>query len=237
MRLKTTRPLAALRQGKIDWYRITKNQAEDTADVYIYDEIGYFGTSAQDFVRELSQTEASTLNIHINSPGGDAFDGIAIYNAIKKRKGTCNTFVDGLAASAASFIAMAGDTVTIARNAEMMIHDAWGMVIGNAEDMRKAVDMLDKLSNNIADIYAQKTGGSVEFWRSKMQEETWYTGVEALTAGLADKIGDSSTEDVTNGWDLSIFNYAGRAYAPSPSKDEFKLDDNALRNVLKEMFR
>ncbi len=214
MRLKTARPVARLRQGRTDWYRIV-NKAGDVAEVYIYDEIGYWGVTAKDFVDELRQVTADRIELHINSPGGDAFDGIAIYQALKDHTAEVTATVDSLAASAASFIAMAGDRVVMTRNATMMIHDAFGLAAGNAADMRDMADRLDKISDNVADIYAQHAGGSVTSWRDAMRAETWYTADEAVTAGLADEV-KGKGKDPDNSWDLSIYNYPGRQAAPPP---------------------
>jgi len=227
-RFRTTRPLARLRRGDTSWYRI-ENHA-DSADVYLYDEIGYWGVSAKDFVDEISAIGHPHLTLHINSPGGEVFDGVAIYNAIKSHPANVTVKVDGLAASAASFIAMAGDTVEVAKNATMMIHDGLGMCIGNAADMRVLADLLDKTSDNIASIYAERAGGAVETWREAMRAETWYTASEAVEAKLADRItgqaepepdeGDNDEDapesETENCWDLSVFRYAGRNQAPNP---------------------
>lgn len=173
------------------WYRIENFiDRPDTAAIYIYEEIGYWGVEAADFVRDLQSVAGLNLEVHINSPGGDVFDGLAIFNALKQHaeRAQVTVRIDGLAASAASFIAQAGDIVKISRNAQMMIHDASGMCWGNATDMQTMADLLNKCSDNIADIYAVKAGGTVEAWRAAMKAETWYTGLEAVAAGLADEI-------------------------------------------------
>lgn len=175
-------------QAKVGhWYEI-KNIAADVAEVAIYDEIGFWGVTASDFVRDIQGVTAKSLTLHINSPGGDVFDGIAILNALRQHPATVNVVVDGLAASAASFIAMAGDTVAMAPNAMLMIHEASGLVIGNAQDMRELADLLDKTSSNIASVYAQRAGGDPETWRTAMRAETWYSDQEAVDAHLADQI-------------------------------------------------
>ncbi len=180
------------------WYSI-KNVSETDAEVCIYDEIGYFGVSANDFIRDLSAIKASTISLRINSPGGDVFDGVAIYNAIRRHKATVTAYVDGIAASAASFIAMAADRVVMSPHSQMMIHEASGLVIGNADDMRQMADILDKSSDNIASIYAQKAGGSVEEWRARMRDETWMSDREAVDLGLADAIdGEEPTKKPTS---------------------------------------
>lgn len=195
-----------------DWFRI-ENKADGPAQVFIYDEVGGFGVSANDFLAEVRRVDGD-LALHLNSPGGDVFDGFAIYQALKARTGSTTVVVDGLAASIASVIAMGADRVVMAPKAQMMIHDGWSMAVGNAADMRKLADLLDKTSNNIASVYADKAGGSVEFWRERMQEETWYSADEALEAGLVDEVeGKPARRD---DFDLSMFNHAGRGTAPAP---------------------
>ncbi|GAA1749468.1 head maturation protease, ClpP-related [Nonomuraea bangladeshensis] len=214
-RVKTARPIAKLREGRTDWYRI-ENSAEGAATVHVYDEIGYFGVTAQDFVRDLQGISADRIELHLNSPGGDVFDGIAIMNALRQHKAQVTVTVDGLAASIASVIAMAGDRVVMARNSQMMIHEASGLSIGNASDMRQMADLLDKVSGNIASVYAERAGGDVEEWRTRMRAETWYSADEAVEAGLADEVHAAPDKSADNTWDLSIYNFAGRAQAPDP---------------------
>ena len=140
--------------------------AGESADIRIYDEIGssFWGDSlsAKDLAASIDDLDVDTLNVYINSPGGDAWDGIAIMNALRRHRATVNVTVDALAASAASVIAMAGDRVTMNRGAELMIHDASGMAWGNAGLMRDTADVLDKLSDSYADAYAARAGGSRE---------------------------------------------------------------------------
>lgn len=213
------RPAAQVRPDKATWYRI-ENHASATS-VYIYDEIGMWGVTAGDFIAALADIDGS-FDLHINSPGGDVFDGVAIYNAILAHPGDVTVYIDALAASAASFIAMAGTSVLIAKTGQMMIHDASGLVWGNAADMQAMASLLDKASDNIASIYADKSGVPAEQWRDAMRAETWYSADEAVTAGLADEVfapvkgrKDAGT---SNTWDLSVFNYAGREHAPAPAR-------------------
>jgi ATP-dependent protease ClpP protease subunit len=210
-----------------DWFRIENHDTSgDTTHVYIYDEIGYWGTEASDFIQQFKDITTPKITVHINSPGGRIFDGIAIYNAMKQHPSAVTTQVDALAASAASFIAQAGDTRVMTKNATMMIHDGAGIVMGNSQDMRDMADLLDKMSNNIASIYAEAAGGSATDWRALMVEETWYDAQEALDSGLADSIlptEDKKAEEATNRWDLSIFAHAGRENAPSPREIREKI--------------
>jgi len=219
-RPKTARPRAQLRQGRTDWYKITNSVGGAPAVLHLYDEIGYWGITASDLVAELSALDVSAIDVHINSPGGEIFDGIAITNALRAHRATVTTYVDSLAASIASVIAMAGDRVVMAPNSQLMIHDGSGLCIGNAAEMREMADLLDRQSDNIAAVYAEKAGGDVADWRALMTAETWYTAEEAVAAGLADEVSPtrnpSSGNSPENSWDLSIFRYASRAEAPAP---------------------
>lgn len=202
--------------GQESWFRI-ENKDTGAASIYIYDEIGFWGVTAQDFAAELDNVDASTMDVHINSPGGEVYDGIAIYNAIKQHKAIVTTRVDGCALSAASFIFQAGDTRIVARNAEIMIHDAMGAVFGNAAEMADMVRNLERISNNIADIYATRSGADTcEVWRERMRAETWYTAREAVAAGLADQMTDDDAVDgPTVAWG-GLFRYRNRQAAPPP---------------------
>lgn len=181
---------------KLDWYRIKNSADGETADLYIYDEImpahmvEWFGggVSAEGLIEQLSEISASTLNVRINSPGGSAFEGIAIYNTLVSHSATINVYVDALAASAASIVAMAGDKITMMVGSQMMIHDAIGVEMGNAAEMRAMADFLDGQSDNIASIYASKAGGDASDWRAIMLAETWMMAQEAVDMKLADEV-------------------------------------------------
>lgn len=185
------------------WYTIS-DKADGPAQVHIYDEIGYVGVSAQQFMSDISGIKGP-MDVHLNTPGGEVFDGIAIYNALKQR-GNVTVYVDSLAASIGSVIACAGNPTIMAKNSQMMIHDGFGMTVGNAADMREMADLLDKTSDNIASIYAEKTGKPASGWRDAMKTETWMSAQEAVDAGLADQIQGS---EINNHFDLSIFKNAG----------------------------
>lgn len=195
-----------------DWYRI-ENKVTGPSEVFIYDEIGGFGVSVGDFLAEVRKVEGP-LNLHLNSPGGDVFDGMAVYSALKRRTEPTTVVVDGLAASIASVIALGADKVVMAPKAKMMIHDGWTAAAGNASDFTKLVALLDDTSNNIASVYNDKAGGGVEFWRDRMRSETWYSADEALAAGLIDEVEGKARK--ADDFDLSMFNYAGREHSPEP---------------------
>lgn len=206
-----------------DWFRIENKGKSDVTKVYIYDEIGFWGTEASDFVHALNEVDSPEIHLHVNSPGGEIFDGLAIYHALVDHESKVTAYVDALAASAASFIIQGADEVVMMRNSQMMIHDGSGMCMGNADDMRQTADTLDRLSDNIADIYSQSAGSNVEYWRSLMREETWFSANEAVTYGLADKVDSKedteAEEDATNKWDLkTLYNHEGRQFAESPTR-------------------
>jgi ATP-dependent protease ClpP protease subunit len=163
----------------------------------IYDAIGgWFGITATDVAEALDDIAPDRdLVVRINSPGGDVFDGTAIYNLLRSRAGQVDVMVDGLAASAASFISMAGDTITMNRGTQMMIHDAIGFTIGNAADHREQVALLDRISDEIAGIYTARAGKTVAEWRERMLATTWYSAAEAVEAGLADETSDDQVEE------------------------------------------
>ncbi len=169
------------------WYSIT-NATDDVAQVRIYDEIGFFGVDAEEFARDLTTITASTIEVAINSPGGSVFQGLAIYNSLRTHSARIITRVDGLAASAASFIAQAGDERIMLESSQMMIHDAMAAVAGNAADMREVADFLDKQSANIAELYASRSGLPVDRYVEMMAAETWMTAAEAVDEGLADSV-------------------------------------------------
>lgn len=215
-----TRPGAHL-EGDRQWYRIQNAHDGGTAaEIDIYDEIGWFGVSASRLVQEIKDLSTSTIRVNINSPGGDMWDGIAIYNALVEHPARVEVKVDALAASAASVIAQAGDHVAMAGASQMMIHDAWGLCAGNASDMEAMAILLNQASDNLAQLYAGTTGQrEPEVWRERMRAETWYNADEAVEAGLADEalpVKQRGTRRPEDSFDLTVFNYAGRGEAPTP---------------------
>jgi ATP-dependent Clp endopeptidase proteolytic subunit ClpP len=172
------------------WYEITA-LANGATEIYIYDEIGYWGVTAKDFARDLKEIKPNgSIDVHINSPGGSVTDGIAIYNLLKNHSATVNVIVDGLAASMASVIAMAGDTITIPENALMMIHNPRGGASGDANGLRKTAEILDKMKAAMTTAYANKTGKDSLEISALMDDETWMTGREALAMGFATQTSD-----------------------------------------------
>lgn len=203
---------------------VTVADDDTTATLRLYDPIdswgGEWGVSAKEFAAALDALPVGVerIVVQINSPGGEVWEGLAITNQLRRHPATVTAVVDGIAASAASFIAVGGaDRVVMGRNAQMMIHDAWGMCMGNAADMRELGDRLDKISDNIASIYAERAGGDVSAWRAAMLRETWYNADEAVAAGLAVDVEDvQPADDARASFDLAAFRHAGRNAAPSP---------------------
>lgn len=201
------------------WYKISNADSSGPTRVNIYDEISWWGISAQEFAEELAGIDGD-LEVHINSPGGLAFDGMTIYNALMSRPGGVTTVVDGLAASAASTIAMAGRPRVMSPGSMMMIHDASGLCIGNEMDMLDTAQLLGKLSGNIASIYAAHSSTPAEQWRETMRGEGWYTAQEAVDAGLADEVAKKASEDAADAaWDADIFARWQPPRKPSASAD------------------
>lgn len=233
-------PAAELPGAKLPWYEI-RSAAPDAADapdvadapgadvatILLFDEIGgSFGVDANSFVEELDAITAPTIHLRINSPGGSVFEALAIQNALRHHPARVVGYVDALAASAASVIAMAADELVMMPGSQLMIHDASAMGDGNAEDMAKLATFLDRQSDNIAGLYQLKGGGDVGDWRALMQDETWMFAQEAVGFGLADRVEQvrkgvpdpAADELLTRSFDLGQFRYAGRAAAPTPQR-------------------
>jgi ATP-dependent protease ClpP protease subunit len=179
---------------------------------------GAYGVSAREFVEVLDGLPADTseIRLHINSPGGEVWEGLAILNALRGHKARVVAVVEGMAASSASFIACGVDELEMAPNSELFIHNAWGLCVGNAGDMKKMAADLTHEDTNIASIYKAKAGGDVADWLTAMAAETYYSADEALAAGLADRVGPRPADAAAqNRWDRTIF--ATRATRPAPA--------------------
>lgn len=178
---------------KKNWYSITASTGRQQAKVAIYDEIGSYGVSSTAFYNELvvATGKSGPVAVHINSPGGNIYDGIAIYNMLKAHPGRVTVRIDGLAASMASIVAMAGDEIVIPENAMIMIHNPSGLAAGGADDMRDYADLLDKWRDSMVAIYAERTKLPESVIVQAMQETTWYNGREAVEMGFADRLAES----------------------------------------------
>jgi ATP-dependent Clp protease, protease subunit len=169
------------------WYTIRARASG--AEVLIYDEIGAYGVSAKGFLAELGALpEGAPIDLRLNSPGGSVFDAVAIYNALSRHAGTVTVWIDGIAASAASYIAMAGDEIIMPENAFLMIHDPSGIVMGTAADMRDMAGALDKMAASMMRGYAAKSGKPEGEIAALMAAETWFDAKDALDLGLATRM-------------------------------------------------
>jgi ATP-dependent protease ClpP protease subunit len=215
------------------WYAMARAEASNTAVVRIFGDIGdsWFGdsVSAAQFAADLEEVgDVQALEVRLNSPGGDMFDGVAIYNTLRNHPAKVTAYVDGLAASAASVIAMGADELVMGTGTQLMIHDAWALSVGNADEMRAQAAVMDQLSDSMADIYADRAGGTPLEWRDAMRAESWYGADEAVQAGLADRIvkRDPKAGDAASDTGIAAalraskiaakYRYQGRAHAPAP---------------------
>lgn len=213
------------------WFSI-QNIDSDSTEILIYDRIGqgWFdedGVGAKQFanaLKEIPQNKAIT--VRINSEGGNVFDGLAIYNQLQQRKEYVTTVVDGLAASIASVIALAGHKLTMPRNAHLMIHDPAGLVMGGSDDMRKMANLLDKTKQSIAGIYHDKTGIPLNRLNQMMTAETWMLGEEAMSEGFADEVSDAIT--VQASFNLSCFRRVPVALGGATSNSKQHKPDNTM---------
>lgn len=227
----------SMSKSRREWFRFVTNKADsdtnkadsDTAEIHLYGDIGstYFGdgVSAELFVSQLDELkDVSQLDVRINSSGGSAWDGLTIANAIMRHPATVTTYIDGLAASAASIVAVAGDKVITSKYAQMMLHNAHAVCAGTALDLREVADGLDQLNASMAIYYADRAGGTVADWANAMAAETWYSADEMLDAGLVTEIDDSTVrEEVEKAAAHAMantaeqFKYQGRTAAPPPA--------------------
>lgn len=215
-----------------------KNKEEGIGELLLYGDISsstWWGdeVTPKQFKKDLDALgDVSTINVFINSDGGDVFAGQTIYSQLKRHKATINVYVDGLAASIASVIAMAGDTVYMPKNAMLMVHNPWTIAMGNAEEFRKLADDMDKIRESIITVYADKSGMENEKIIELMDAETWMTAEEALEYGFADEIEEEKQVAASlngdflllNGqkMDLSRFKNAPKLAFLSPGKPENK---------------
>lgn len=169
----------------------------DVTVVRIYEEIWANGVNAEDFARDLDQITTPRIEVQINSPGGDVFDGVAIYNALRTHPAHVTTRVDGVAASIASVIAQAGDRRVVLSSGQVMVHNAWALTIGDRRDHAEMRDLLEQQDDIIAGIYASRSGRSKAHFRRLMDAETWLAGRSIVDEGLADEVVDPPRQDVS----------------------------------------
>lgn len=184
------------------WNPSIKAAATDDNTITMYDPIGFDwwtgeGVTAKRISAALRSIGDNDVTVKINSPGGDVFEGLAIYNLLREHKGKVTVQVLGLAASAASFIAMAADEIQVARAGFLMIHNSWTMAAGDRNEIREVADFLEQIDGTLADIYSVRTGDKPEAMRKLMDVETWMGGSAAIEAGFADSLlaSDAIQED------------------------------------------
>lgn len=195
-----------------DWYKI-EAQSDAEAEIMIYDVIGWPFIEAKQFIQDLATLKAKTVTIRINSPGGDVFDTMAIFNAIQSHPAKIITRVESLAASAASFLAVAGKERQAYKNAMLMIHEPWVLAIGSQYDLREVADVLAKISENMVDVYAANSDVGKRELRDMLKAETWMTAKEAKDKGFLDTIVDGKA--VKAEFDLSVFAHVPDSLAPA----------------------
>lgn len=190
-------PASALARWKPEIH--ASKDKEDNV-INMYSTIGEYGdgqgTTPKLVSSILRNNKGKDITVNINSPGGSFFDGVAIYNSLRQHDGNVHINVVGLAASAASIIAMAGDTVSVAESGFIMIHNSWTMAVGNKKDMMSVADMLSKFDDSMAELYAKKTKKDEKTVRKMMDAETWLSGKESVELGFATYLLDSSSIDV-----------------------------------------
>lgn len=199
------------------WYEIkalAKGDSEKTtAEIYVYGNIGdrwnEDGVVASEMVRDIAALDADAITLRINSYGGSVTDGLAIYNALRRHPAQVHVQIDGVAISCASYLAMAGDTITMAKNAQMMIHAPWTYAGGNANDMREQADVLDRYAKAMASAYADKSGKTYDDALAILTDgkDHWFSADEALAEGFADAVGEevAVAASLVNSFDLSRF--------------------------------
>lgn len=217
-------------RNKDPGFRIQAKADASEATVYVYDEISYWGVRVADFVKEVAALDVATIHLRVNSPGGIVFDAMAMVAALRNHDAHVISHIDGLAASAASFLAMAADEVRMSDGAFLMIHNAWTFAYGDAAAFRKTADTLDKISESIINEYTKRSSASRDQIVQWMHDETWFTATEAKTHGFIDAV-DGGVEEATNRFDLSIFQKVPDALKADAQGDTQERTTPPLRDV------
>jgi ATP-dependent Clp protease protease subunit len=199
-----------------------RSDATDTeANIYVYDVIdSYWGASAAALVSALAAVGDKTVHLHINSPGGDVFEARAMAAAIVAHAGKVVSHIDGVCASAATYLALAASEVRMTEGGLFMVHNSWTLAMGDCTELRSTADLLQKIDGTIAADYARKTGASAEQVTTWMDAETWFTAEEALAAKFIDAIDANSKAEKQAKWNLSAYANAPKVDAPEPDLTE-----------------
>jgi ATP-dependent Clp protease, protease subunit len=222
-------------------FEVRAEKGSNEAEIFIYDAIvsdeleaeWFGGVAAQPFVKALRGIDAETIHLRINSPGGSVFAARAIEQALREHKARIVAHIDGLAASAATFIAMAADEIVMAPGALFMIHKAWTMTYGNADELMTEAALLEKIDGTLADTYAARTGKKADEVLDLMAAETWFSAQEAVDAGFADRIADSEPK-AKAAWNLSAYDKAPKLPEPEPQPqpEHAQVDAAAMKRRL-----
>lgn len=208
---------------------IKAEQQANESTLYLYDVIDdYWGISAQAFATALAAIPAeNTVHLRINSPGGDVFAARAMVAALKGFKGKTVAHIDGVCASAATYVALACGEVEMIEGAFFMIHNAWTYGFGNAEELRKTADLLEKVDEAIVVDYEKKTGAKRDQIQQWMAAETWFSAQEALDAKFVDRVVDGSVADAA--WNLGAYDKAPQALKDRKPPRDLDAEAAALR--------
>jgi ATP-dependent Clp protease protease subunit len=209
-------------------FKIEAKQDADEATIYLYDMIvstddeaeWWGGVSPHAFAKALNDLTAPTIHLRVNSPGGSVFAARAMEQAIRMHKSKVVAHVDGLAASAASFLIMAADEIRMAPGSFLMIHKAWTWIAGNANDLRKEADLLEQIDASLVKTYATRSGQEAEAIAQWMADETWFEAARAVELGLANSVADTKATNAVK-WDTSAFKNA-----PKPAENGTKPPEN-----------
>ena len=235
--------LADNRKAAARKFEVLAKQGSDEAEIFLYDAIvssqeeadWYGGVAPEAFVKAVRGIDAGTIHLRINSPGGSVFAARAMEQALREHKARIVVHIDGIAASAATFIAMAGDEIVMNKGAMFMIHKAWTWMAGNADDLAKEAGLLAKIDGTLAQTYADRTGKDVETINGWMADETWFTADEAVEYGFADKLAETEARAE---WNLSAYAHAPAMPAarrddpvPDPDPETTLSDDHRARQM------
>lgn len=235
--------LADNRKAAARKFEVLAKQDSDEAEIFLYDAIvssqeeadWYGGVAPEAFVKAVRGIDAGTIHLRINSPGGSVFAARAMEQALREHKARIVVHIDGIAASAATFIAMAGDEIVMNKGAMFMIHKAWTWTAGNADDLAKEAGLLAKIDGTLAQTYADRTGKDVETINGWMADETWFTADEAVEYGFADKLAETEARAE---WNLSAYAHAPAMPAarrddpvPDPDPETTLSDDHRARQM------
>lgn len=218
-----------------------EDEGADEPHIYVYDVIdSWWGANAKDLITALAAVGNRATHVHVNSPGGDVFEARAMAAAIVAHPGQVHMHIDGLAASAATYFALSGNTCSITTGGMMMVHECWTLAYGNKRELRKTADLLDQIDDTIIDDYARRTGKPVDEVRGWVEAETWFKAERALELGFVDSVepntkreADASKAQAASAarWNLSAYANAPKFDVPPPAPDPAQVTALAAQQV------